>query len=80
MNNDEGREVRFSVALRGDRWAVVMDYHSHCALAAVGGRAVQLADGDYPSRFGAEWAAAEIGGIVREAMRRPSNTGAEGVC
>ena len=73
--NEEEREVRFTVALRDDRWAVVMDYHSHQALSATGGRAVQLAEGDYPSRFAAEWAANEITGIVRETMRHPSNTG-----
>ena len=60
------QQVRFSVEPARDagRFAVVMDYQSHLALTAVGGRAVRLADGDYPTRHAAQQAADEITALV----------------
>ena len=48
------------------RWQITMGYQSHLALTGVGGRAVQLADGDYPTEQACQQAADEVTRLVAE--------------
>ena len=58
--------IRFRPERRDGRWAIVMTYQSHLALTAAGGRAVQLADGDWPTRKAAQDACDQISVLVAE--------------